>query len=53
MTQLQVLGNFAERFMAAVTPISFILLGNLSAQLHEALAGLNPRYLKLADGFSR
>jgi hypothetical protein len=53
MTQLQVFGNFAERFMAAVTPISFIVLGNPSAQSHGALARLNPIYIKLADGFSR
>ncbi len=51
MIQLQFFGNFAVRFMAAVTPISFILLGNPSAQLHESLASLNPRCLKLADGF--
>ena len=53
LTHLQGFWSFAERFMPAVTPIRFNVLGNLSAELRDGLAGLNPRYLKLEAGFSR
>ena len=53
MTHLQDFGSFAERFMMAVTPVYFIVLGNPSADLRDGLAGLNPRYLKLEAGFAR
>ena len=53
ITHLRAFGSFSERFITAVTPVCFIVLGNPSADLRGELAGLNPRYLKLEAGFSR
>jgi quinol monooxygenase YgiN len=53
MIHLQSFGNFAERFLAAATPIRFTVLGSPSDQLRQALAGFNPVYLGFEVGFCR
>jgi hypothetical protein len=53
MVHLQSFGGFAVRFMAAVTPVNFIVMGNPDSAVREGLAGLNPSYLLLEAGFSR
>jgi quinol monooxygenase YgiN len=53
MVHLQSFGGFAVRFMAAVTPVNFIVMGNPDTAVREGLAGLNPSFLLLESGFSR
>ena len=53
MVHLQSFGGFAERFMAAVTPVNFIVMGDPDMAVREGLAGLNPLYLSQEAGFSR
>ena len=53
MVHLHSFGGFAERFMAAVTPVNFIVMGDPDTAVREGLAGLNPTYLSLEAGFSR
>ena len=53
MVHLQSFGGFAERFMAAVTPVNFIVMGDPDTAVREGLAGLNPTYLSQEAGFSR
>ena len=45
--------DIAERFMAAVTPVNLIVMGDPDDAVREGLAGLNPAYVLQADGFSR
>jgi hypothetical protein len=53
MAHLTSFAGFAERFMAAVTPVNFIVMGDADAAVREGLAGLNPRYLTQEAGFAR
>lgn len=53
MVHLQSFGGFADRFMAAVTPVNFIVMGAPDESVREGLAGLNPTYLRQEAGFSR
>jgi len=45
--------HFAERFLAAADPSSFLVYGDPSAAVREALAGMGPRYLATLGGFAR
>lgn len=51
------LGNFmaeyAERFMAILTPVSFTIYGAPDATVKEALAGFAPTYVTPVAGFHR
>ena len=51
------LGNFgskfAERFLAALKPVRFVVYGSPSEDVREALAGFGPVYMDSADGFVR
>lgn len=53
MVHLQSFGGFADRFMAAVTPVNFIVMGAPDESVREGLAGLSPTYLRQEAGFSR
>jgi quinol monooxygenase YgiN len=53
VVHLQSFGGFAERFMAAVTPVNLIVMGDPDHDVREGLADLNPTYVLQADGFSR
>ena len=53
MTHLTSFAGFAERFMAAVTPVNFIVMGDADAAVREELAGLNPQYLTKEAGLAR
>ena len=53
MRHLQSFEGFATRFMAAVTPVKLVVLGNPDAGIREGLAGLNPIYFDIQSGFSR
>ncbi len=45
--------NFAERFMACVTPTAFSVYGDASSDVREALAGFGPAHYGPFGGFSR
>jgi len=45
--------NFAERFLAILKPIRFVVYGAPSQAVREALAGFAPVYMQAADGFAR
>jgi len=53
MRHLQSFEGFATRFLAAVTPVKLVVLGNPDAGIREGLAGLNPIYFDIQSGFSR
>lgn len=54
MIHLSTFGEkFAERFLALLKPVRFTVYGSPSADVKEALAGLNPVYMKRVGGFSR
>jgi quinol monooxygenase YgiN len=54
MVHAQAFGErFAERFVAAITPISFNVYGSPSDDVKAALAGLGPTYVKPFGGFAR
>ncbi len=53
LTHIEGFGAFAERFMDAVDPTRFTVLGNPDAAAKEALAGLSPTFLGLEAGFAR
>jgi quinol monooxygenase YgiN len=53
MTHLGSFANFAERFLAAVTPTKFTVLGHPNAVAEAALAGFSPVYLATKAGFAR
>jgi quinol monooxygenase YgiN len=46
-------GTFAERFLAACHPSSFVVFGDPSEAVRAALTGFAPRYWKGAIGFHR
>lgn len=45
--------NYADRLMEMIEPKGMIVYGNASAALRKELAGANPVYMELVDGFSR
>jgi quinol monooxygenase YgiN len=52
MTHMESFGvHFAARFMEAVKPTRVVVHGTPSAQLKDALAGLNPVYMAPLGGF--
>jgi quinol monooxygenase YgiN len=54
MTHMESFGaHFAARFMEVVKPTRFVVYGTPSAQLKDALAGLNPVYMAPFGGFRR
>lgn len=54
LTHLQGFGeNFAERFLAVITPTRFTVYGNPNQAARQALSGLNPTYMAAAAGFAR
>ncbi len=54
MTHLASFGeNFAERFLAVVAPTRFVVYGNPSVEVREALAGFGPLYMGQIGGFAR
>ncbi|MCB2129046.1 MAG: antibiotic biosynthesis monooxygenase [Rhodobacteraceae bacterium] len=53
MTHLTNFGEFADRFLAALTPKRFIVLADPSSKLREALAGFGPTYFVPKGGFAR
>ncbi len=54
MTHLASFGeNFADRFLAAVAPTRFVVYGNPSAEVREALAGLGAVHMAQIGGFAR
>ena len=53
MVHLAAFGPFAERYMAAVTPIRFVVLGSPSDEVMSALAAFNPERVAPIGGFAR
>jgi hypothetical protein len=53
MTHLGSFADFAERFLAAVTPTKFTVLGHPNATAQAALAGFSPIYLTAKAGFAK
>ena len=54
MTHLGAFGaKFAERFLAAVEPTSFIVYGKPNDEVKEALSGFSPAYMEALGGFAR
>ena len=54
MTHLESFGaHFAARFMEVVKPTRLVVYGTPSAQVKDALAGLNPVYMAPFGGFTR
>lgn len=54
MTHLETFGvKFATRFMDVLKPTRFVIYGSPSAQVKEALAGMNPVYMAPFKGFNR
>ena len=53
MTHLTNFGEFADRFLAALTPKRFIVLADPSPKLREAIAGFGPTYFVPKGGFAR
>lgn len=53
MTHLASFGNFAERFLAAVTPTKFAVYGDPAPKTRDALAGFSPEYWTKDAGFDR
>ena len=54
LSHLQGFGeNFAERFLAAITPTRFTVYGNPNEAARDVLSGLNPTYMADAAGFAR
>ena len=53
MAHLSGFANFAERFLAAVTPTKFTVFGYPNATVEGALAGFSPVYLTTKAGFAR
>lgn len=45
--------NFAERFLTVFTPTRFVVYGNASDEVKEALSGFGPAYLTPTAGFAR
>ncbi|MEQ9422838.1 MAG: antibiotic biosynthesis monooxygenase [Cyclobacteriaceae bacterium] len=45
--------KFAERFLACVDPIRFMVYGSASDQVKEALAGFGATHMKYFGGFAR
>ena len=45
--------NYAERFMAALTPTAFTVYGRPNTAVREALSAFGPRYLGPFGGFAR
>jgi quinol monooxygenase YgiN len=45
--------NFTARFMEMVKPIRLVVYGTPSAQVKDAIAGLNPIYMAPFGGFRR
>lgn len=46
-------GKFAERFLAILKPIRFVVYGAPNQAVKDALAGFAPVYMSAADGFAR
>jgi hypothetical protein len=54
MTHMESFGaHFVARFMEVVRPTRLVVYGAPSAQLKDALAGLNPVYMAPFSGFRR
>ena len=53
MVHLAAFGPFAERYMAAVTPIRFLVFGSPSDEVMSALAVFNPERVAPIGGFAR
>ncbi len=54
MTHLAAFGeNFADRFLAAAAPTRFVVYGNPSAEVREALAGFGAVHMGQIGGFAR
>jgi quinol monooxygenase YgiN len=53
MTHLRGFANFSERFLAAVTPTKFTVLGHPNATTQAALAAFSPVYLTTKAGFAK
>jgi quinol monooxygenase YgiN len=45
--------NFAERFLAILKPIRFVVYGAPSEKVQQALADFTPVYMRTAGGFAR
>ncbi len=45
--------QFAERFLAILRPVRFVVYGSPSDAVKEALAAFHPMYMRTVDGFSR
>jgi len=45
--------NFAERFLATITPTGFTVYGSPNSAVREVLSALNPTYMADAAGFAR
>ena len=46
-------GEFAERFLAILTPVQFTVLADPSTELREAITGFGPVYRVPGGGFRR
>ena len=54
MTHLGTFGEkFADRFLAVLKPVRFVVYGSPSTAVKDALAGFSPVYMESAAGFSR
>ena len=53
LLHLRNFSNFAERFLAVVTPTKITVLGHPNMEVKAALAGFSPVYLKTQAGFAR
>jgi len=45
--------NYADRFMSLVEPTGFVVFGNPSDEVKQAVAGFNPTYMGRFGGFAR
>ena len=53
MTHLEGFAKFADRFLGAVTPTRFTVLGHPSAVAQSALAAFSPVFLTTKAGFAK
>ena len=49
----QTFGPFAERFLSLAKVSRFVVYGTPNAEAQRAIAGFNPEYMTLFDGFTR
>jgi quinol monooxygenase YgiN len=53
MVHLGSFSSFAERFLDACNPTSFVVFGNPSPTVHQALLSFTPKYWSRAVGFNK